>query len=220
MTTVYMIRHSNKLPSDFYESINEEDNLYLKDNNRILSIEGEERSRILANENELQNIDVVYTSSMVRTQSTAKYLCYNQNLKMSVDKRLNEKITGIINPNIKDWYIIQYKDKSFKNEKGESQEEVYNRVNEVMEEILNKNKNKRIAVFSHGYAITYYLLHFCKLVNVDNDRKLTIKFKNKVFMDKILNAPEVFKLIFDENNNLIDINIIEFDDLPYLHGGI
>ena len=121
---------------------------------------------------------------MVRTQCTAKYLCYYQNLDMHIDSRLNEKITGKVNPLIKDWYMIQYKDKTFKNENGESQEEVFNRVNAAMEEILNNNKGKRIAVFAHGYAITYYLLHFCKLVNVTNDRVLTLKFKDKVFMDK------------------------------------
>lgn len=219
MTTVYMIRHSNKLSNDYYLNKVEED-YYIRDKNRILSIEGEERSNILAQERELQNIDVVYTSSMLRTQCTAKYLCTYQNLKMYVDSRLNEKKTGIVDPGLKDWYIIQYRDKSFKNENGESQEDVFNRVNEAMTEILNKNRNKRIAVFSHGYAITYYLLHFCELIDVNNERKLTIKFKNKIFMDKILNAPEVFKLKYDENNNLIDVCIIEFDDLPYLHAGI
>lgn len=219
MTIVYMIRHSNKLSSDYY--LNKEDaDSYIRDKSRILSIEGEERSKILSQEKELQNIDAVYTSTMVRTQSTAKYLCAAQNLKMYVDERLNEKKTGIVNPDLKDWYIIQYKDKTFKNINGESQEDVFSRVNEAMNEILNKNKNKRIAVFSHGYAITYYLLHFCKLIDVNNDRKLTIEFNGKIFMDKILNAPEVFKLIYDENNNLIDVSIIEFKDLPYLHGGI
>lgn len=216
MTTLYLIRHANKLSSEYYYNMDDSEDIYTRDKKRILSIEGEERSRKLAKEKELKNIDKVYTSSMVRTQCTAKYLCYYQNLNMHIDRRLNEKITGKVNPNIKDWFIIQYKNKKFKNENGESQEEVFNRVNDSINDILNENKGKRVAVFCHGYVITYYLLHFCKLINVTNDRKLTIKFKNKVIMNKKINSPEVFKLEYDENNNIIDINIIEFDDLPYL----
>ena len=39
--------------------------------------------------------------------------------------------------------------------------------------------------------------------------------RNKKIFDKKLNAPDVFKLEFDENNKSIDIKNIEFSDLPY-----
>ena len=99
-------------------------------------------------------------------------------------------------------------------------EEVSKRVNESIEEILLKHKNKRIAVFAHGYAITFYLLKYCTLVNVDETRKLTLKYKDKIVMDKVINAPEVFRLVFDDKNNLKSIKLIEFKDLPFMHGGI
>lgn len=43
-------------------------------------------------------------------------------------------------------------------------------------------------------------------------------FKDKVIFCKKINAPEVFKLEFDEYNELIDLQNIEFDDLPYKDG--
>ena len=43
-------------------------------------------------------------------------------------------------------------------------------------------------------------------------------FKDKTIFNKKINAPEVFKLEFDENNELIDIQNIEFEDLPYRDG--
>lgn len=219
MTTLYLIRHSIKYTRKNFESYNGSDGNYLKDDKIILSSEGERRAEILSHEKELENIDVVYSSNMVRSISTAKYLCESQNLQINVDERLNERTCGKPNDDIyPDWFSRQFYDPTFKTEGGESQEETSQRVHEVLNEIINKNKNKRIAVFSHGYAITFSILKWCQIVNVSEDRTLTFKYKDKIFMNKKLNAPEVFKLEFDENNNLIDINIIEFDDLPFNTG--
>ena len=43
-------------------------------------------------------------------------------------------------------------------------------------------------------------------------------FKGKEIFNKKINAPEVFKLKFDENNELIELRNIEFSDLPYKDG--
>lgn len=40
-----------------------------------------------------------------------------------------------------------------------------------------------------------------------------MSFNNKIVLDKRLNAPEVFKLEINEENEVIDIQNIEFDDL-------
>lgn len=218
-TTVYLIRHSVRFNSNNIIQYNSKQSNIKKSEKSILSVEGEKRSEILSNEKELQNIDVVYASNCVRTLQTAKYLLEKQNLNVNIDERLDEKRVGKPNDDVvKDWWQRQYEDENYKTEGGESQKEVRERVAEVVNEILDANKGKRIAIFSHGYAITFYLMTWCKFLY--NGRKDDVQFyyKNKKIFDKKINAPEVFKLEFDENNEVIDIKNLEFDDLPYRDG--
>ena len=217
MTTVYLIRHSVRMKRDNIETYNTTQPRIIREEKIILSSEGEKRAEILSKEQELQNIDILYTSNCVRTLQTAKYMMESQNLKAHIDERLDERRIGIINDKeVPDWFIRQYKDFDYKTIGGESMREVRNRFSEVIDEILNKNQNKRIAVFTHGYAITSYLLKYCKLIHISEER-LEVEYNGKTLYNKRLNAPEVFKLTFD-NQELKNIELIEFDDLPYNHG--
>ena len=217
MTTIYLIRHSVRMPQNQIESYNTIQNELLKNEKIILSIEGEKRAEILSKEKELQDIDIVYSSNCVRALQTAKYIMESQNLKVNIDERLDERVVGI--PNDKEhpnWFEEQYYDENYKTVNGESQKEVMNRFDEVIQVILEKYKDKRIAVFSHGYAITFYLLKYCELVNIENKR-LKIKFKNKIIYDNRINAPEVFKLTFNDKD-MINIEYLPFTKLPYNEG--
>ena len=49
-----------------------------------------------------------------------------------------------------------------------------------------------------------------KLLELTEDRKFTFEFNGKVFYNKKLDAPEIFKLTINENNELIDIEYIPF----------
>jgi len=217
MTTVYLIRHSVRMKRDNIETYNTTQPRIIKEEKIILSSEGEKRAELLSKEEELQNIDVLYTSNCVRTLQTAKYMMESQNLKANIDERLDERRVGKINDKeVPDWFVRQYKDIDYKTVGGESMREVRNRFNEVIEEIIEKHKDKRIAVFTHGYAITSYLLKYCKLVHISEER-LEVEYNGKTLYNKRLNAPEVFKLTFD-NEKLINIELIEFEDLPYNHG--
>ena len=40
-----------------------------------------------------------------------------------------------------------------------------------------------------------------------------MSFNGKVFFDKAFDAPEVIKIVLDENNKPMNIELIEFDDL-------
>ena len=216
MTTLYLIRHSVRMKRDDIETYNTTEPRIIKEEKIILSSEGEKRAEILSKEEELQNIDIVYTSNCVRTLQTAKYLMENQNLKANIDERLDERRVGKINEDeVPDWFVRQYKDFDYKTLGGESMREVQHRFSEVIDEIL-ENKNKRIAVFTHGYAITSYLLKYCKLLYV-SEQRLEIEYNGKILYNRRLNAPEVFKLTF-EDKKLKNIELIEFDDLPYNHG--
>lgn len=217
MTTVYLIRHSVRMKRDNIETYNTIQPRIIKEEKIILSSEGEKRAELLSKEQELQNIDVLYTSNCVRTLQTAKYIMESQNLKANIDERLDERRVGKINDKeVPDWFVRQYKDIDYKTVGGESMREVRNRFSEVIDEIIKEHKNKRIAVFTHGYAITSYLLKYCKLIHISEER-LEVEYNGKTLYNKRLNAPEVFKLTFD-NEKLINIELKEFEDLPYNHG--
>ncbi len=213
-TTVYLIRHSVRFDDNLIESYKTSQDIKLRYEKIILSVEGEKRAEILSNEKELQNIDVVYTSNMVRTLQTAKYLLDKQNLKANIDERFGERISGKPNDDIyPNWFELQYQDINFKTEGGESQLDVRKRFTSAFNEIVNQNKGKRIAIFAHGLAITFFLLQWCKLVDVKLDHTLTMSYNDKIILDKIVNAPEVFKVTLDVNNEIENIELIEFDDL-------
>ena len=141
-----------------------------------------------------------------------------QNLKVNIDDRLDERRIGIPNDDlVKDWFERQYLDENYKTINGESQKMVRDRMMEVLDEILSNDRGKKVAVFTHGYAITFLLLNWCKLEEIREDNGshiLKYSFNNKIIFDKKINSPEVFKLTFDEEK-LINIENIVFKDLPY-----
>ena len=218
-TIVYLIRHSIRFNKDYIEQYNTSQNTTIRNEKVVLSVEGEKRAEILSNEEELQNLDVIYASNCVRTLQTAKYIIEKQNLKVNIDERFDERRTGKeVNFLRKEWLLNQYLDENFKTEGGESQKEVKERFSEAFREAIINNKGKRIAIFSHGYAITFFIMKWCKFEYIEDKDDMKFTFKDKEIFNKKINAPEVFKLEFDENNELIDIQNIEFDDLPYKDG--
>ncbi len=218
MTTVYLIRHSVRLKTNLIDEYKTNQNSLIKNEKIILSSVGEERAKVLSEEKELQNIDVVYCSNLVRTIATAKYLCDRQGLKINIDDRFDERRVGLPNDDIyPDWFQRQYLDENFKTEGGESMVDVQERFSEAFYEVISKNEDKKIAIFTHGYAITFFLLKYCKLISVDDKQKLVIEYKDKILLDKKLNAPEVFKLTLD-GDKITSIELIEFPDLPFMEG--
>ena len=218
-TTVYLIRHSIRFNNDYIEEYNISQSKTIISEKSILNVEGEKRAEILSNEKELQNMDAIYVSNCVRTLQTAKYIIEKQNLKVKIDERFDERRVGKeANLPRKEWLLNQYLDENFKTEGGESQKEVRERFTEGFEEVIEKNKGKRIAIFSHGYAITFFIMKWCDFEYIEDEDNMKYTFKDKTIFNKKINAPEVFKLEFDENNELIDIQNIEFEDLPYRDG--
>ena len=215
-TVVYLIRHSVRMKGEMIDTYNTSQSNLLKNEKIILSVSGEKRAEILSREEELQNIDVLYTSNCVRTLQTAKYMMESQNLKANIDSRFDERRVGSdFSLNVSDWVVLQYTDSNFRPLGGESQEEVRNRMYEALEEVVSANRGKRIAIFSHGLAITFLLLKWCHLDNICLDRKLVFSFKGKEVFNKRINSPDVFKLVFDEENNVLSIENIGFSDLDY-----
>lgn len=208
MTTIYLIRHSK--PMKVNNTFNK-DNLQLQNEKSSLSIEGEQIAKDKLNKKEFDGIDIIFSSNYVRTIQTAKYLSEKNNAEINVISDLGERKFGIDS-----WDELpdnferkQFLDENYKLNSGENQKEVRDRMYSVIMKILNEYHNKRIAIVSHGTAISYLLKKWCD-VNIVDD-KLRYSFKNEIVLDGYLNYCETFRLVFDDENKLIDIKNIKLD---------
>lgn len=208
MTTIYLIRHSK--PMKVNNTFNK-DNLQLQNEKSSLSIEGEQIAKDKLNKKEFDGIDIIFSSNYVRTIQTAKYLSEKNNAEINVISDLGERKFGIDS-----WDELpdnferkQFLDENYKLNNGENQKEVKDRMYSVIMKILNKYPNKRIAIVSHGTAISYLLKKWCD-VNIVDD-KLRYRFKNEIILDGYFNYCETFRLVFDDENKIIDIKNIKLD---------
>ncbi len=88
-TIIYLIRHSEQYRNYVYNHNPEKESEINK--KIILSIEGEEKARVLANKEELKNIELLYSSDYARAVATAKYIAFNNKLTINIDERLGER---------------------------------------------------------------------------------------------------------------------------------
>ncbi|MBR2711713.1 MAG: histidine phosphatase family protein [Bacilli bacterium] len=211
---IYLVRHSVRFDYSNVLDYKTDQSFMLKSEKIILSTKGEKRAEVLSSLEELNNLDAVYTSNCVRTLSTAKYLLEKQNLDVTIDDRFDERRVGVFNSDsVPDWYERQYYDIDYKTVGGESQRDVRKRFEQAFDEILNNKKLKRVAIFSHGYAITMFLMKYLELVDVKYNAYFKFKYKNKVIFDGILEMPDLFKLEFNNKNELTNISHIDMEDI-------
>lgn len=210
MTTIYILRHSipfRKLLGEYNANEIEQ----IRNEKNPLSVEGERLALEISKKEELNNIDVLYSSNYVRAMSTAKYIAENNQINLNVDERLGERKFGVKNISeiSKDFFLKQYNDWNYKIGDGESINEVIIRMNNALTDILNNNKNKNIAIVSHGTSLTYMLSKWCNIKLNEEKNSLEIFFNNKLVFDGKWNCPELFKLIFNDENNLVSIKNIK-----------
>ena len=209
MTTIYLIRHSQpfrKLLGEY--NVNEVEQL--RNEKNPLSVEGEVLAQELSEKIELQNIDVIYSSHYVRAMCTAKYIAENNQIKLNVDERLGERKFGVnkISELPPTYFEDQFRNWDYKLENGESANEVSRRMNSAILDILNNNNGKNIAIVSHGTAISAMLKTWCDVKLNEETKLIEIYFNDKFVFDGNWKCPELFKLEFDDKNNLININNI------------
>lgn len=208
-TTIYLIRHSEKLNTELIDRYFDDEYYQITREKRILSSNGEMKAKKLSENKEFENLDTIYSSNYVRAIQTAKYFAEKQNIIINVDKGFNERRYG--NPDKStNIGLKQYYDENIKNIDGESRKEVTDRIYKSFKKVVDSNRGKRVAIFSHGAAITFLLMKWCKLVSIDKNKKKCLKFNDKIIIDKIFDAPEVFKVIIDENDCIENITNLYF----------
>lgn len=208
MTTIYLTRHSKPLKVNNEDT---NDNLQLQNEKQILSLEGEKIAKKRFDIDVFNNIDNVYSSNYTRAISTAKYVADKNDLGINIMDDLGERKFGISSWNElpANFERTQFLDENYKIGNGESQKEVRNRMYSAIIKILNKNRNKKIVIVSHGTAISYLLRKWCDIQVIDD--KLRYSFNGNILLDGYFDYCETFKLEFDDNNNIINIENIKND---------
>ena len=125
------------------------------------------------------------------------------NVKIKIDNRINEREFGIeyLSDLPKDFTEHSFIDKNFKIKYGESLNDMDNRFNEFISDILSKN-NKSIIVI-HGIMLLSYLQNNCDF-KFENG-KVFVTYRNKMIVYEKPKNPSVYKITYNENNDIINI---------------
>ena len=207
-TIIYLCRHSE--PIDMYDNKNE--TMQLRNEKISLSVLGEDKARKLSLLPELNNIDNVIASNYVRAIATAKYIAFNNKKNIEVIPEFGERKFG----NINSWRDLpkgfsdkQIKDWDYKFKGGESFNEVCERMYFALQSVLKKYKGKKIFIVSHGTAISVLFSKIADGFFPDEENyNRGIYFNGKLIFDGKYDAPELFKLEY-EDEKLVDVKNIK-----------
>lgn len=193
MTTIYLINNSLTMNNLGFP---DKETLEQKREKRILSIEGEEESKKLANQKDLQKVQYIYSSSYVMSLGTAKYLAQKLELDITIREELGERRLGHLgDKKIRMIQEIQENDFDYKLAGGESLNEVKVRMSRFVLELLEKHQDKTIALFTHNVAITCLLSKWCsKGFNLDN--RLILNYGEEAIVDGAWDGINMIELTF------------------------
>ncbi len=110
------------------------------------------------------------------------------------------------NENSKDLTTIQLLNSEFKNELGESNIDVSNRMKVTISSIIKNNVGKRIAIITHGAAIKFFLQEFCDY-DEQND---CMKYKGEFICPRKMKSPSMIKIIC--NDDLDNIKSMKYEE--------
>lgn len=194
-TIIYLIRHADTIDENGIRNTKET----MKEINEkeILSINGEEQSKKLSENNELQNLDTIWCSNYTRAKQTAKYIAGANKINYNIDERLGERKLGNIEDLAKFMNDKETRDPSreqlafpdFKTRDGESANETNKRMTDFIDFILKEYEGKKTAIVSHGGAIKFYLLSYCKV-----NKNLNLEYNGNELK---ITSPCLLKLTFN-----------------------
>ena len=206
-TICYIIKHAEKLMGLIYDN-NSKDNNEIKNEKQVLSIEGEEQAKKLAKIEELQNINIIYSSHYSRTIATAKYLAKNLNLSINIEERLGERIIGNTDKSFYKMLLnIQHHDFDYKAPNGESLNDTKKRITEIFNEIIDMNLGKEIVIFGHEIAFNCLLLNYCK-AEYNLEDKLVLSYSDNLSIPAYWSSPDGYKITL-KDKDVINIEKLE-----------
>ena len=205
MTTIYLVRHSEIIKKQL-GTIDSDEDFYTSNKKTVLSVDGEKLAEKVSLMDEFNNLDVIWSSSFSRAISTAKYFADKNNLLVNVTDGFNERRHGIksLNELPSDFEIHQFNDFDYKIGDGESRRETLERMYTSLMKVINEYKDKRILIVTHSTSIMYLLGNWCN-VTYGGD----YKFNDKIFFDGKWNYCQTFKLEFDDDFTLLNMETIK-----------
>ena len=164
----------------------------------VLSVEGEEKAKSLTHIKDLENIQMVYSSSYFSAINTGKYMAEEKNLDVIVDERLNERVVGDLGSN-EFRYLkgMQEHDFNYKLENGESIYEVQKRMEDFLLDIL-LSPEKGILIVTHNIALLSLMAKYCNKGYNLYDR-LILDYQEEVIFDGTFHPIDIIEFVFDEN---------------------
>lgn len=195
MKTIILIRHSEPIKDRTMPTAE-----------LPLSEQGHMRARELFSLDFFRSVEAVYTSPYRRAYSTAEKL----RERLHVDVRLRERELG--NPDTLNaaFWKRQYEDHDYKNVDGESLNDTKERMTAAIDEIVSTMQDgETVAIVSHAAAICAFLLNWCTIEVIDEQKKLRkITYQGSVVMNGVIATPSAFVLQF-ENEQLCRIKYID-----------
>lgn len=198
MKTVILIRHSEPLKD---KAIPTEE--------LPLSERGHRKAQNLCSLNLFRSVQAVYTSPYRRAYSTAEKLSE----RLKVDERLRERELGNPETLNAEFWNHQYEDHNYKNVDGESLNDTKERMTAAVTEVISTMQDgDTVAIISHAAAICAYLLNWCSIEVVDEQKKLRkITYKDTVVLNGKVATPSAFVLGF-ENEQVCGITYIDREE--------
>lgn len=184
MTTVYFCRHG--------EYVGQDKVVAFRASGHPLTDFGKNQIQKTARFLSDKKISALYASPILRCQQSAKIVGEVLKLKVNTDERLLEVDSPYANINLDKYLEMAKGTKEFYNlplqiAKGETIEEVKERMKKFLKSILEKYENKNVTVFSHGDPIMILAYH----LQGKNFSKL------KRFKDRYIEVGQMMELDFN-----------------------
>ncbi len=198
MKTVILIRHSEPIKDRTMPT-----------EELPLSERGHMKAQALFSLDLFGSVQAVYTSPYRRAYSTAEKLSE----RLKVDERLRERELGNPETLNAEFWNRQYEDHNYKNIDGESLNDTKERMTSAVSEVISAMQDgDTVAIVSHAAAICAFLLNWCSIEVVDEQRKLRkITHNGTVVMNGKIATPSAFVLEF-ENEQVCRIRYIDKGD--------
>ena len=198
MKTVILVRHSEPIKD---RTIPTEE--------LPLSEQGHIKAQELFSLDIFRSVEAVYTSPYRRAYSTAEKL----NKRVIVDGRFREREIGTPETLNAEFWNRQYEDYNYKNVNGESLNDTKERMTSAINEIISMIQNgDTVAVVSHAAAICAFLLNWCSIEVIDEQKKLRkITHNRSVVMNGKIATPSAFILEF-EDEQLCEIKYVDKEE--------